>query len=254
MKRIIASAVVMAMAVLLPGRTAAAPNPFLLNLTVSGTMEVQTNFDTTNKTESDVDISKVMTFNTKYVYRLISNAVANAYGNLGTNLTPTNLPADGYIAFNIRGYDNPDGDGNGTFYVTNKSGFYYPLSGYDTNSQYYSFIEFDDNDFDFNHGFGYAENGSTSDKTGVGKYTIMQPSVFYVHDDPYEYDDAENTRTVFNNYMALEVRSNIKALWTMTNNLNTANTDTTSGGACGTVVINGSGRTSVLTGKITLSP
>src|ERR1700722_20322482 len=149
MKKMIALAVMAVVTVFFAGSVAAAPNPFLLNLTISGTMEVQTNFDSTNKTEYYIDTSKVTSFNNKYIYNLISNAVADAYGNLGTNLTPTNLPADGYIAFNINGYDNPYGDGNGTFYVTNKSGLFYPLSGYDTNGLYYSFIEFDDDDFDF---------------------------------------------------------------------------------------------------------
>jgi len=255
MKKLIVWAVMAVVAVFFAGKAAATPNPFLLNLTVSGTVEVETNFASTNKTEYDVDSATKLSFNNKYIYNLISNALADAYGSIGTNLAPTNMPADGYIAFNINGYDNPDGDGYGTFYVTNKAGFFYPLSGYDLTNGYYSFIEFDDADFDFNHGFGYADVGSTSDKTHVGKYTVMQPSVFYVHSDPYEYNDAENTRNVFNNFMAIEVRSNIKALWTYTNEtVAIANSDTSAGGACGTAVVEGRNRTSVLTGKITLAP
>src|SRR5580700_2469965 len=112
MKKIIVSVLMVVVTIFFVGKGAAA-NSFLLNLTVSGTAEVETNFASTNKTEYDVDGSKVMSFNNKYIYTLISNAVADAYGNIGTNLTPTNLPANGYIAFNINGYDNPYGDGNG---------------------------------------------------------------------------------------------------------------------------------------------
>jgi hypothetical protein len=83
----------------------------------------------------------------------------------------------------------------------------------------------------------------------------VESSVFYVHDDPYDYDDAENPRTVFDNFMAVEVRGDIKASWTYTNeNVVLANSDASDGGACGTIVVKGNTRTSVLIGKVTLAP
>jgi hypothetical protein len=256
MKKLIILAAMAAVAVLLPGKTVAAINPLLINLTVSGTLEVETYTVFTNKTEINLDTSSAITFNNKYVYNLISNAVANAYTNLGPKLTPTNLPANGYIAFNINGMDDAANEGQGTFYVTNKSGFYFPLSGYDATNNYYSFIELDDNEFDFYNDFWDAENGGESDKTGKATYIEMEPSDFYVHDNPYSYDDADNPFMVYSNYMAIEIRSNLKATWYSTNNTEnlTGYTATSTGGGCGNAVIEGDHRAAVITGKITLLP
>jgi len=263
MKRLIILAAMAATAVLLPGKAAATANPLLLNLTVSGTVEVWTNEynQGTNKTEIDIASSTTVSFNTKYIYNLISNAVANAYGEIGTNLTPTNLPANGYIAFNVTNVDNPgypvNGD-SGTFYVTNKTGFYFPLSGRDATNGYYSFIEFDDDDFDFYDNFYGAYKGSSSNKFPYkGSYTENEPSVFYVHDNPYSYDDGDYPYIVFDNVIAIEIRSNIKAIWNNTNGIYgtpISQSDASTGSGCGTAMINDNYNTAVTSGKITLSP
>jgi len=256
MKKLIVLAALATTALLLPGKAAAA-NPLLLNLTVSGTVEVWTNSFTSNETEYGINISGAMSFNNKYIYALISNAVANAYGNLGTNLTSTNLPADGYIAFNVNGADNPgypDGGSRGTFYVTNKSGLFYLLSGWDKTNGYYSFIELDNANLDFSDNFGGSSSGGYRYKTNKGTYTVMGPSVFYVHDNPYQYDDGDYPGVIFNNYTAIEIRSNLKAEWSYTNLTLTAFRVGSTGGGCGTAEINGNNNAGVTTGKVTLSP
>ncbi len=275
MKKLIILAAMSAAAILFPGKSAATPNPLLLNLTVSGTLEVWTNADgwltnnaggaQSNKTEVGIAKSITTSFNTKYIYSLISNAVANAYGNLGTNLTATNLPANGYIAFNVLNVDNPgypDNGESGTFYVTNKSGFYFPLSGYDsTTTNYYSFIELDDNDFDFFDNFFAPSVGAINDKTTAGTFTENEPSVFYVHDNPYSYDDGDYPYEVFYNTMAIEIRSNIRAVWGDTDwdpsvpqGVITKQTDASTSGGCGAAVIKGNNYSAVTSGKITLEP
>jgi hypothetical protein len=262
MKRLIILAAMAATVVLLPSKAAATANPLLLNLTVSGTVEVWTNsyLFSTNKTETNITSSVNVSFNNKYIYNLISNSVAGAYGELGTNLTPTNLPANGYIAFNVVNADNPEypyNAGSGTFYVTNKSGFFYRLSGYDAGTNYYSFIELDDDDFDFYDNFYGAYVGAENDKTSKGTYTEMEPSAFYVHDDPYSYDDGDQPSTVFSNKWAIEIRSNIKAIWTTTNGpygVPASQSDSSTGSGCGTAMINANDNTAVTSGKITLVP
>jgi hypothetical protein len=99
-----------------------------LILTVKGTVEYQ-------KTEgTDEGSMATYSLNEKTVYLLVSNYVANAANYSFTNIAGTNLPADGYIAFDAN-WDS--------FYVTNKAGFYYPLRGFDANGQIYSWIELD---------------------------------------------------------------------------------------------------------------
>jgi hypothetical protein len=273
MKRLIMLAAMAATAVLLPGKAAATANPFLLNLNVSGTVEVWTNvneWDTnnagaSNRTEVGVASSVTMSFNNKYIYNLISNAVANAYGDLGTNLTPTILPAKGYIAFNVISNDNPYDEGSGTFYVTTRTGSFFPLSGYDSKTNYYSFIELDDDDFDFYENFYGADVGGINDRTLKGTFTENEPSVFYVHDNPYSYDAGDNPSVVINNFMAIEIRSNIKAIWGYTNWNDSPppagpegdvvkQTDVSTGGGCGNAVIKGQAYSAVTTGKISLLP
>ena len=47
---------------------------------------------------------------------------------------------------------------NGYFFVANKSGLHYPLSGYDNNTNYYSFIELDTYDAYLGN-LGFANQG-----------------------------------------------------------------------------------------------
>jgi hypothetical protein len=155
-------------------------------------------------------------------------------------IVPVNLPANGYIAFST----NSDTEINGTFYVTNKSGFYYPLSGVDTNNNYYSWMELDAETFNgytlsteeeismdlgwyssdeanlFNNiaSYNYSSKGS-------GSGTSTSTAVFYVHDDPYSYNDstaymfnADDTVEGNKNQNAIEIRGVLTAGKTLSNN------------------------------------
>jgi hypothetical protein len=178
-----------------------------------GTNIVDTNYITTTITRS---------FNSKYVYNLISNAVANA-GLYDTNLVSTILPANGYIAF-----DPLDTDGNiyGFFYATNKTGFYYPLSGayLTTNgipipvtiTNYYSFIELDTDVplhtfgllgyIGFNgNGFNDVYNVSYDAKTLDGTYSSTSSALLYIHDNPLSFDVPANLYTSQTNTAAIEI-------------------------------------------------
>lgn len=147
------------------------------------------------------------------VYSLISNAVKNV-GTNGTGLSSTNLPANGYIAFNPSGSDGTVG---GTFYVTNKTGFYYPLSGLDTNDNYYSFIELDaynnDSDntagqlnFGFSGNFNGVESGNFNTSTSDGTISVDSSAVFYFHDNPYSFNGGDNANIYYSNNNAIEIQ------------------------------------------------
>jgi hypothetical protein len=167
---------------------------------------------TTKKNELSSSIETVDLKNS-LIYSLISNVVLNV-GTNGTGLTSTNLPANGYIAFDPSG---DDGMVAGTFYVTNKTGFYYPLSGLDTNDNYYSFIEFDaynddaDNgagqlNFGFSGNFNGVESGSYNTSTAAGAITVQSSAVFYVHDNPYSFNDGDNANVFYSNNNSFEIR------------------------------------------------
>lgn len=147
-------------------------------------------------------------FNEKTIYFIITNALAggalvgtNNVSTLGTNIAPATMPANGYIAFNPY---NPNADGSiGTFYVTNKTGFSFPLSGLDANGQYYSFIELDTfvyigagNGFDIGYGDLFSGLSTYSITSGTG----TSIGVLYVHDNPYAYDDADDPDALVGGY------------------------------------------------------
>ena len=183
-----------------------------LVMTVSATDDIQK----TNQTTSTAYVGTTanVSLANKQVYAIISNALANV-SIWSTNIAPTHLPADGYIAFNPGGYD---GQVTGVFYVTNKTGFYYPLSGFDANQDYYSWIELDSqsqNTFNSYIGFldgwvnDYADgapfNGvsiyNINKTTGKGSETDTSTALLYIHDDPYSYDDADATSIYYANYL-----------------------------------------------------
>ncbi len=148
MKKLIVCAV-LAMAFAMT--TARAGSPF----TIAGTAI----FNKTNYTKGSNYIATTMTmaFNNKLIYLLISNAVANASN--GSNGIAATLPADGYIGYFPEYFD---GKYNGYFYVADKKGFYYPLSGFDDNLKHYSFMEL--KTFDQWLGqLGPTNNASTND-------------------------------------------------------------------------------------------
>jgi hypothetical protein len=144
------------------------------------------------------------------IYGIISNAVANADA-YGTGITPVTLPANGYIAFDPNGYDGTVG---GVFYVTNKSGFYYPLSGVDVGTNYYSFVELDtyNNNTNaslgalnvgFNNNFNGVESENFNTANGNGTVSVRSTALFYVHDNPYAFNGGDNAGIFYNNNNAL---------------------------------------------------
>jgi hypothetical protein len=170
---------------------------------------------------SEVSRTGVMVWNTPKVYSLITSAVANV-GTNGTGLASTNLPSDGYIAFNPNGII---GGVAGTFYVTNRSGFSYPLSGVDTNGNYYSFIELDtylgttDNtstnstnstpgllNLGFSDNFNGIETGGYNTINGGGSESVMSTALFYVHDNPYAFNGGNNPNAFYGNANAFEIQ------------------------------------------------
>lgn len=173
-----------------------------------------------------VATSFASSFNNRSMYNLISNAVANA-ANYNTAITTTNLPANGYIAYNpisettfatnFATYDTNIIYTNvfGMFYVTNRAGFYYPLSGLDTNGSYYSFIELDTWDaqygflgfgFDFNQVYTYNFNTAN----GNGPAADAETALLYIHDNPQSYDDADYPDKFISNMNAIEIRGVFK--------------------------------------------
>jgi hypothetical protein len=181
----------------------------------------------TNAGAKTTETSKTATvaWNNAKLYVLISNAVAHI-GTNGTGIAPANVPANGYIAFNPNG---TDGNVYGTFYITNKTGFSYPLSGLDTNGNYYSLIELDtylattDNtksptntitaapgpglvNFGFSDNFNGIETGVFSTTTGGGSESAVSTALFYVHDNPYSYNGGNNANVFYDNGNAYEIR------------------------------------------------
>lgn len=154
-----------------------------------------------------------VSFNNKYTYNLISNAVANVGFWADGDIPPTTLPADGCIAFNQTAIIT--NSLMGVFYVTNKAGFYYPLSGLDTNGEYYSWMELDSQDeigyagSGFRFGFddqiagGAPFNGVAAyniNSSFTGTQTFTSTALLYIHDDPYSYDDGDYPNICFENY------------------------------------------------------
>jgi hypothetical protein len=183
-------------------------------ITISATVKEQN----TNSATKDTDTSKITTlsWSDSKIYNLISNAVVNASTN-GTGILSSNVPANGYIVFNP---NLNDGTVSGAFYVTNKSGFYLPLSGTDTNGNYYSFIELDaylaDSDdtnnavglvnLGFNDNFNGVESGTFDSTTGNGTQNVTSTALLYVHDNPYSYNDGNNADEYYSNNNAFEIR------------------------------------------------
>jgi len=210
MKKLIMLMAVLAIAAV---RTMASNNTFLtFNLTGTAV------FNETNYLTSSRAIAATVTksLNNKFVYNVISNAVAGA-----TNGLAANLPANGYIAYNLidpNGNIVSDGNVNGYFFVTNKTGFYYQLSGYDTNDNYYSFMELDSslNPISSSLGFGnlyasytninYAYSYNLSRSNNSGSLKLTQSALLYIHSNPYDYDYLDDIYEFYaDNQNAIEI-------------------------------------------------
>lgn len=254
------SAVVLA-ATFIPVKATAKSGPLVLN--ASGTIVIQEDDGTSTSTKTNIYTTTTLSFNEKYIYNLISNAVASTSN---PNLTSAQLPADGYIVFDpTNGFANGTVAGQGIyysgglfyeeglFYVTNKEGFFYPLNGFDETNGYYSFIELDNDDFGF-YNYMYGEySGSEPTKTAVGTYSETEASVLYIHDNPYAIDDADQPGVLYRNYNAIEIRSAMKASWLDNGDNNVLNnSDVSIGSGSGNARIDGNDESTVSSGHVTL--
>jgi hypothetical protein len=199
------------------------------------------------KTYTGLNVATTGTYslNEKIIYNIIYNALTNAPAASSGAITPTNVPANGYIAFDPNDPDGGPEAGVGFFYVTNESGFNFPLSGLDNNDNYYSYIELDSQNtlyqlFGFELGFvntdvanapfdGVASYNISSGGSGNGTETDHSTALLYIHDDPYAYDDADSPSIYDDNYLvqgggsdvvgfnnnAIEIRGVIKATQTV---------------------------------------
>jgi hypothetical protein len=176
----------------------------------------------TNIEKGPIAVASTLSFSLKQkdIFNLLSNAIANVQYKA---LPQTNLPANGYIVYNSIGDDLGPETGLGFFYVTNKSGFYLPLSGFDTNTNYYSYMELDARVPNYFNQDGYLGFCGTDgeDFNEVGTYTFnfqagtgptagTAAALFYVHDNPYEYDEEEHPDRFDQNLVAAEIHGVIK--------------------------------------------
>ncbi len=167
-------------------------------------------FDKTNYIKGSQNIATTTTesINNRLIYNVISNAVSSL-----TNGLATHLPANGYIAYEP--WQN-DGNVTGYFFVTNKTGFYFPLSGYDSNNHYYSFMEVDSYD-SFAQEIGFANMGNDDINNaasfninwikGGGSVKDTETGLLYIHSNPNDFDDLDNPG-MYNadNQDAMEIR------------------------------------------------
>jgi len=180
-------------------------------LNISGVVKT---FGTTRTTSSAVIVTtKTVAFNNKTIYLALSNAIASAHPPAGL---AQNLPKDGIIGFNPNAFDG--NDVRGVFYVTNAPGkpfFYFALAGTDTNGDAYSYIEldteseladlgysfFEEDEDVFNWVYSYVETSKTFQETSTSA------ALLYIHDNPYDWDDAEFPwEWSFNSSFAIEIR------------------------------------------------
>jgi hypothetical protein len=187
-------------------------------------------FNKTNYTQGTRQVATTTTFsiNNKVIYNIISNAVATAT-NYDQALLVTHLPANGYIAYSFFVTNNINFNVYhsiiypqvmGAFYVTNKTGFYYPLSGFDANTNYYSFMELDTWDNQYNTlGFwnDFDRDTSYTVNNGNGSETDTDTALLYINDNPEAYDDADYPDSYLNNDNSIEIRGIFKLNLTVKN-------------------------------------
>jgi hypothetical protein len=202
MTKTLSVAVAVAMA-FVAGKAVAVNTNSIPVLAMSGTLEVvKTNY-VTKSGNNTIQTTAKLSFNNSYIVGIISNALFFAPP---AGINPTNIPAKSYIVYNPNGVD-PSGL-NGIFYVTNQNHFSCPLSGIDTNGDYYSYAELDsdnggtingeilgfdlglsDEDLD---DFNYVSAFNQSNITNTETQTTSSTAVFYIHDNPYAYDAADS--------------------------------------------------------------
>jgi hypothetical protein len=252
MKKLAMFAVAAAALVFAAGKVEAAGD---LVLTISGSVQYQYSSSIT------VGKTKTVSFSNATIYNMLSNSIANESNGLAAT-----LPAKGIIK-----YDPEDSDGKttGFFYVTDKTnGFYYPLSGYDNNSAYYSFMELDayiiiTNGYDLDLGFGYPYDGSanyTLNAAGSGSLSGKDTAMLFVHDNPYVYDLSESPNNLYEydnpDYGSEYIYNAFEIQGLMTVSL-TYKTGSINGGSLsltgvGNAMVNGQDQASVISGKASL--
>jgi hypothetical protein len=181
-------------------QVASSPKPFVISATIKA---FGTNYFTGTGNSVEIQTITTKSFSTKDAFLLISNAVASTNNTTGHR---TNFPAGSYLVFDqnrLNAYTNFEvaGEGSGTFYVTNRNGYYYQLDGYDAATNYYSFAELDS----YSDGFGVIFNEVFSYKNNhnnnTGSETDFDTAIVYIHDNPYSFDIADHSSVVFvNNY------------------------------------------------------
>jgi hypothetical protein len=199
---------------------AIASSSMLLN--ISGALKIQnTDGDYQGTVFND-------TFDEKTVFIIISNALANASASSGGAIASTNLPKGAYIVYNPQASDafilNTNVETGftqtvyGKFYAEYKVGktnvVDVPLSGLDTNGNYYSFMELDTTIYYGDTNGLYTSGGSSItnspldlgfwnyhdvlyygvtsyklNKAGSGSSTSTSKALLYIHDYPYDYGD-----------------------------------------------------------------
>ena len=151
-------------------------------------------------------------FNTKYVLTLL----ANGTGQLWISNSTSHLVYDPF-ALNAAAslwYGEPV---YGIFWATNTTSHaFYRLDNADTNSAYWNYIEIDYNDyllgfwdpFEISNGAPFGENWVTGYVRNTSRnagQVIGSDAIFYVHDNPYDYDyvDGGGNKLFHNNGLVI---------------------------------------------------
>jgi len=196
--------VLMAVLVIAMVQARAADTLPVLNLTCTA----QFNKSSTTNGTSLVATVTSESVNNKVAYKIITAAAAKL-----TNGMAAKLPSDGYIAYDPY---HSDGKVNGYFFVANKSGYHYLLSGFGTNNTYYSFIELDTQDAYLGdlgfanqdgHDMNYVLSRNINLAKGTGSEKDTEPALLYIHDNPYDYDDLDDPHAFDADHQnAIEIR------------------------------------------------
>jgi hypothetical protein len=211
---------------------------------------------TTNTRGTENSTTTKSQINDAILYDVISNSIVNSATN---GIAITNLPPDGVIVFNPSG---DDGTVTGTFYVTNKTGFFFPLSGVDTNGNYYSFIELDTFasdttdtvggvDLGFSGNFNGLETEKFNTSTHSGTADTISTAQFYVHDNPYSFNGGDNAGAFFGNIEAIQISGQASIKETFKNGVMTAWTLSLKGS--GNAVVDDNQNNLITSGTVTIS-
>lgn len=194
--------------------------PLLVNIRLTAEIQKTEIFVDGNATNTTARTS----LNEAGVYQFLMDVVSNGTATYRPAFTnPPPLPSDGFIVYDpdiaitnvSNNITNPVyGTIFGLFYVTNKSGFYFPLSGLDTNGDYYSFMELDAADYFFSelgfyNGFRMVGSGHIL-ANNTGSLTDTDNAVLSIHNNPYAFNAADNDKPLIDSNTALEIQGVLK--------------------------------------------